>query len=109
MSLDNLKTQVATIERNQAGADEADEHGQPVQRFRPIGTAWCRLWRRTAKEQIKDADVVVGEWAAVLDFGVDVLATDRIVVDGVTYEVKDVNPNPGLKGHHCEASLKAVT
>lgn len=76
----------------------------------------CALQQRSgqksaAKELYSTNDglsSVVAEHRLWLEIGTDIVATDRVVVDGVTYEVLVVDPDVAGVGHHGHADLLEV-
>lgn len=71
--------------------------------------AKCLLQTLQVKEQDKETGAVVSTHTAFFEYGTDVLEKDRVVVDGVTYDVQGVDANVAGAGHHVQATLKTVT
>lgn len=68
----------------------------------------CRIEAKDVKETDKETGAVISTHDAFFLFGVDLLEQDRLVVDGVTYDVQGVDADAGGAGHHVEATLKVV-
>lgn len=76
----------------------------------------CALQQRSgqkggAKELSSTSDglsSLVAEHRIWFEIGTDIVATDRVVVDGVTFEVQVVDPDVGGVGHHGHADILEV-
>ena len=72
----------------------------------------CALQQRSAKElgsaTADGLSSMVAGYKIWFEIGTDVLKTDRVTVDGTTYEVVGVNPDVAGVGHHADAELLEV-
>jgi len=85
MSFDSLLIDLCDIERNTPGL--LNEYGYPAPSWGPhISNERCRLTASTGREIKAGAEVVVADYKLFLS-DVDVTEQDRIVVDGITYEI----------------------
>lgn len=106
MSILRLLTQTCTVYTHTAGS--RDEYGEVADTF-TAGTSYpCRLEFRTGTENLNDRDTQLAGYLLFLPPEAVLDGHDRVVVDGVTYEVD----GPPLKQstprgvHHIEARLK---
>lgn len=68
----------------------------------------CRIQALQTKEQDKETGAVVSTHNSFWEHGVDLLESDRVVVDSVRYDVQGVDSDVAGEGHHVEAALKVV-
>lgn len=72
----------------------------------------CALQQRSAKElgsaTSEGLSSLVAAHKLWFELGTDLLKTDRVIVDGVTYEVTGIDPDVAGVGHHGQAELLEV-
>lgn len=108
MSLRSLLTQTVTVQTHTAGAD--DVFGNQADTFPSSRTYRARLEQTAEDEQVVDRDTLRTDWLLILPPEAQISGRDRVVADGVTFEV--VGP-PAVQRtprgpHHIEARLTVV-
>lgn len=71
----------------------------------------CRLQQASAKELGTPAEGLSNlavQHSLWVEIDTDIVATDRVVIDGVTYEVVGVDPDVAGAGHHMQLALLEV-
>lgn len=97
-----IQTAVATVDRY---GDETNDWSVPIERS---ASAW--IAQTVATEDLTHRDATVSTLAITLEVSAALTAEERVVVDGVPYEVVG-EPNVAWtpRGpHHTEALLRAV-
>jgi len=103
----DLLIHTCTIQRYTEGT--ADAYGNPTHTWTNYLTVPCRLVSTSGREVKVGAEVVISDWQLFLD-NVDVTERDRIVTNGVTYEILLVQPRAYSEGtHHKELILRKVS
>ncbi|MGE3835249.1 MAG: hypothetical protein AB7H43_10730 [Acidimicrobiia bacterium] len=108
MTIRGLLTQTVLVHHHSTGADNA--YGVAADQWDAGTSHRARLEQATGSESTVDQDVQASDWRLFLDAGVAIGGRDRVVADGVTYEV--VGP-PLIQRtprgpHHVEATLRVV-
>lgn len=109
MSLNALMDRTVTVRRypeSERGAYNSPQAGDPVDVVYP-----GRLEPTTGVELTQDRGTVLADWILYLPDDADVVASDQVIIDDVTYEV--VGPPARGTGigriDHIEARLRHVT
>lgn len=108
MSYRGLLKQRADIYRPTLDAPTGPEPGAVWSDTPDYTGVRCRIQSLQTKEQDKETGAVVSTHNSFWEYGVDLLEQDRVVVDGVTYDVQGVDADVSGEGHHAEAALKVV-
>lgn len=109
MSISHLLTQSVTIQRagtrTDGVGDTQPDWSTPVE-TEVLG--W--LTQLSASEVLGNRDAQVSDWRLFLPADTTINAGDRVVANGITYEVDGLPANrPTPRGpHHLEAALHAV-
>ena len=109
MSLAGLMTYTVTLQRYLAVGE--DEYGDPVATFTSIGSSSAWIEQTESREELVGRDRVLADWLLILPVGTTLRAYDRVIHDGMTFEVVGT---PGLVGapdpskRHLEARLRLV-
>ena len=108
MSLASLLNTTCTIQRNTQGAQDA--HGHPAASWADTFTSVpCRLSGARGREINVDQMVVVADYVLYVGPATDITERDRVVLGGVTYDVKFVaTVNNRIGAHHKEAALQVI-
>jgi len=72
-------------------------------------SGWLDTNQRRMGEQETNRDALESDGNAFLPAGTDVLGTDRLIINGVTYQVYGIPapvPRPGFGIHHIECRIK---
>ncbi len=107
MTYATLLINTATIQRYTAGAQDA--YGNPAKTWaNHLVAEPCRLASAGGREVQAGTEVVIADYQLFLG-DVDVTEQDRVIVDGVTYEILLVeNRQDGVGSHHKETLLRVV-
>lgn len=110
MSLENIFIIPIAIQR--AGTN-VDRYNNPqIDWTNPVVTTvngWLDTNQRRMGETETNRDALESDGNAFLPAGTDVLGTDRLVINGITYQVYGIpSPvyRPGLGVHHIECRIK---
>lgn len=109
MSLTTLLAQIATVIT--MGSTGHDAYNNPTFGETSRADYPCRIQETAATEIVIGRDTVVSDLILFLPPEAVISAVDRVVVDGVTYEVLGT-PNPVWGGtglDHIEAHVRVVT
>lgn len=108
MTLRSLLTQDVELLTRSDGA--VDDYGSPVPGWTSRGTVRGFVQPVAADEVMAGADTQRASFRAFLPADADVSGLDRVVVDGVTYEVLGPPlPHRTPRGvHHLEVTLEVV-
>jgi hypothetical protein len=87
----------------------SDDYGQPVKTWNDyLVDQKCRLSYPKGRQVQRDTEVIPVEAVLFLE-NIDVTEYDRVIVDGITYEILFVATLQGGSGnHHKELSLRRV-
>lgn len=77
----------ATVLVLRAADGLTDPYGSPLAGYLPSVRVRARLEQVSAEEVTTGADVQTADWRAFLPAGTTISGRDRLVYDGVTYEV----------------------
>lgn len=107
MSLSSLLIETCTVSRFTEGA--LDDYGIPTKTWTDYLTDEpCRLSSSGGREVKVGAEVVIADYK-LFTGDADITEQDRIVIDGITYEVLLAIPREDGKGiHHKEFLLRVV-
>jgi len=108
MSYLGLLINVCTTRRYPAGG-AIDAYGAPARVWADYLVAQpCRLAVPTGREIKVGTEIVVTDFELFL-LDIDITSQDRVVVNGITYEVLMVaRRQDGIGGHHLECFLRCV-
>lgn len=109
MSLAGLMTYTVTILRRSTTAQ--DEYGDPVGTFTSAGDSPAWIEQTQTREVLLGRDRVTADWLVVLPVGTVLEPYDRIVHDGMTFEVIGapwLAASPVTGSRHREALLRFV-
>lgn len=101
-----------TVTRQRFGATVKDSYGNDVPTGVPTEATYKgRLDPGKQDEITTGRDTLVSDATLYIEPGADVAATDRVVVDGQTYEViGKPRQIPGARAvHHPEVALRAIS
>lgn len=110
MGYEQLLIQDVTIIRP---GDRTDAYNNSLPDWNDTTTSSTKGWlHRTASDEVfGNRDAQVSDWVLFLPVATDIRATDRVTVEGSTFEVHGP-PNvlhTKRGAHHIEAALRAVT
>jgi len=109
--IEDLLTRPATIvHRSQTGA--ADEDNAPTWEETSRTSTSVYLQQRAASEVLDDRNVQIGDQIAIFPAGVTIDGSDRVEIDGRTFEVVGAPASvqrPGTGEHHLTARLQEVS
>ncbi len=101
MAFADLLINTCTVRRYTTGA--ADAYGTPAQTWADhLTDQACRLMAGTGREVMVGAEVVIADYKLFIQ-DVDITEQDRVIVDGVTYEVLLVSDRQDSIGRHHKA------
>jgi hypothetical protein len=108
MSFQSLLYQRASILRNTASGK--DTHGAPNETWTAVYTSVpCRLANSRGKEVLVKDQNVIEDNVLFMGASADVTERDKILLDGVTYEILFVDaPRNATAIHHKQLSLRTV-
>lgn len=107
MSFESLLIDTCTVKRfSEAGEDD---YGQPTGAWNDhLTDEPCRLGASSGREVKFGAEVVIADYRLFIG-DVDITEQDRVVVDGITYEVLLVlSRKDGIGDHHKECFMRLV-
>ncbi|MEU7096057.1 hypothetical protein [Kitasatospora aureofaciens] len=110
MSLDQIFSISITIQRAGAAKDRYGNVG--LDWSNPTSTTvlgWLDTNQRKMHEEIRNRDESESDGNAFLPAGTDILPTDRLIINGTTYQVYGVPApvyRPGWGLHHIECRIK---
>ncbi len=107
MAFTDLLINICTIQRYPS--DGGDDYGQPVKPWADhLVDQKCRLSYPKGRQVQRNIEVIPVEAVLFME-NVDVMEYDRVIVDGVTYEILFVATlQDGSGSHHKELSLRRV-
>jgi len=107
MAYADLLINTCTTQRYTEGA--ADDYGSPVKTWANLIVATPCRWSTPSNREVKYlAEVVLADLQLFLG-DVDVTAQDRVILNGLTYEVLSASQRQdGVTGHHMECFIRVV-
>lgn len=99
----HLLNQSVTVQRRASGTDD---YGQPSGAWTTNATTQGRIARNKTSETTGETQAVVSTQTVFLPVGTDIKATDRLIIESVTYNVEGQPYD--AHGHHLEVQIKRV-
>jgi hypothetical protein len=110
MSLDQILSIPIVIQRAGPGPDRYNNAGLDWSNPTSVTVSgWLDTNQRKMKEDIRDRDELESDGNAFLPAGTDVRGTDRLIINGITYQVYGIPApvyRPGWGLHHIECRIK---
>lgn len=110
MSLDQILNIPITIQRAGPGPDRYGNTNLDWTNPTSVTVnGWLDTNQRKMREEIANRDEIESDGNAFLPAGTDVLGTDRLIINGITYQIYGVPApvyRPGWGLHHVECRIK---
>lgn len=106
--IERLFNATLSIERKSLGA--ADDYNEHAESWAVVAAdVPCRIQGMRGRENTENKQAVLVTHLAVMLAGTDLTEKDRVLSDGVSYEVLYANKAPGgVTGSHVEAELREL-
>ena len=107
MSFESLKN--ATMDISREGTLAKNDIGETVGTWAVVASGVSVRFQEMGGEERTDQSVAVVRRGKIwFDLGLDLTESDRVVIDGASWEVKLVEADVAGAGHHGAAEIQAV-
>lgn len=107
MSFEALKNTTMTISRE--GSLAKNDIGETVGTWATVASGVSVRFQQVGGEERTDESAAVARRGKIwFDLGLDITESDRVLIDGASWEVKVVEADVAGAGHHGAAELMAV-